>query len=127
MKTSIIFFLVVIFLEFSNQSAFAQSEAIKSFASGLQNGNTKEIVNSFNENIELNIEGNKQSVNKSQSESMLKAFMDKHPLSKFEYTHKGASGNSSFAIGKYVSNQSTYRVVVKVNGDMIEKVDFTKE
>lgn len=105
----------------------AQSNLIDQFAVSVQAGNFKEVVKYFNENIAINLEGNRQSANKAQSESLLKDFMTKYPPTKFEFKHQGAAGASGFAVGKYTSASTDFRIVVKTDGKMIEKIDFTKE
>jgi Domain of unknown function (DUF4783) len=105
----------------------AQSEVLTEFATQLQNGNIKAITKTFQNTLEINIEGNRQSVNKIQSENLLETFLQKYPITKFEFKHQGSAGVSDFAIAKYTSHEVSFRVVIKSNGKQIEKLDFIKE
>ncbi len=108
------------------QEASAQSEPITQFASNLKAGNMQAILGILHDQVELDIEGSTK-VGKSESVALFKEFMSKHPLQGFEYLHKGSSGSSGYAIAKYSTDGGTYRVTVKTNNNLIEKVDFKKE
>ena len=118
---------IALFAFFSSTKGYSQSEVIKQFAENLQQGRTDELVKNFSDKVELNFDGDRKSVSKSESISLFNAFMGKHPLTKFEYVHKGSAGSSGFAIAKYIGGDGSYRVVIKTEGNLIEKIDITKE
>jgi hypothetical protein len=127
MKKLVIVLACTVWFLGSWANAFAQTEAINKFAQSLQNGDTKDLLDNLGNQVEMNMEGNRQTVNKSKSESLIKEFITKHRLTKFEFLHKGSSGTAGYAIGKYIAEDGNYRVVVKLSGQLIEKIDFTKE
>jgi spore cortex formation protein SpoVR/YcgB (stage V sporulation) len=127
MKKLVVILACVVWFLGSWTIGFAQTETINKFAQSLQNGDTKDLLDNLGNQVEMNIEGNRQTVNKSKSESLIKEFITKHRLTKFEFLHKGSSGTAGYAIGKYTAEDGNYRVVVKLSGQLIEKIDFTKE
>lgn len=119
-------FALFFFAAFAN-NLLAQSEVIQRFEQLINNRNAKAMVKEFTESIELNMEGNRQTASRTESENLLAGFFAKYPLVKFTYEHKGAVGNSSYAIGVYNYAGGNFRVVVKTEGDQIKKLEFTKD
>lgn len=115
------------FVLYGYTDSCAQNKAITSFENNLKTGNTEALINVLNETVEVNIDGIRTSLSKAESKTAIKKFLSTHPVKQFEYTHKGASGASGYAIGKYTSGEGSYRVVVKTQGSFIAKIDFTKE
>lgn len=128
MKNKLMFLFGFLWLSLWQTNTYAQSsEVINNFATSIQKGDTKELIKNLGETVEINIDGNRQTLNKLKTEETLRNFISQHPLSKFEYVHKGSSGSSAYAIAKYASKAEVYRVLLKTDGNLIEKIDFTKE
>jgi hypothetical protein len=128
MKNKLILLFSSLCLSFWQVNSYAQSnEVINNFATIIQKGDTKELIKTLGENVEINIDGNRQTLNKLKTEEIIRNFINQHPLSKFEYMHKGSNGSSAYAIAKYASKAEVYRVLLKTDGNLIEKIDFTKE
>lgn len=127
MKTFFRVALCFCFLMGLSEVSLAQSEVIKKFAANLQAGNLPELIKGFDEQIELDIDGDEQTLTKGDSEAPLKSFLENHPIQKFEYIHKGSSGSANYAIARYIYGGGSYRVMVKTEDGLIEKIEFKKE
>lgn len=119
--------LSLLLLSFLAQTSQAQSEVIKKFASNLQAGNVSELVKGFGDMVELDIDGEEKTLSKTDSQTPLKKFLESHPIQKFEYIHKGSAGSADYAIARYVYGGGSYRVIVKTEDGLIEKLEFKKE
>lgn len=107
--------------------AYAQDEVLNKFAAQIQSGNTQELVNFLKDQVEISIDGQTSSVSKSESANLIKGFLSKHPVSTFQYKHKGTSGNAGYAIASMVSNGQNYRIMLRIKDNNIEKIEFKPE
>jgi len=128
MKKITILAAIFILLLWNSITAKAQEDVLQKFASNLKEGNAAALLSSISAQVEINIDGNKQSVSNAQSEAILKSFINKHPFTAFEYKHQGVSGKSGYAVGKYTDTDGkSFRFIVKTDGQKIEKIDVTPE
>ncbi len=128
MKKIILPFILLLFVLLNVQTAEAQEDALQKFANILKQGNAHALLPNLSEQVEININGVRQSVSNAQSEAILGDFMRKHPLTNFEFKHQGSSGQSGYAVGKYTDKEGKhFRMIIKTNGQKIEKIDLTAE
>lgn len=95
-------------------------------------GNAEELSKNFNQNLDVNIEGNLSAFSKTQATFAVTEFFKAHPPTDFAIVHKGSSqGGLQFAIGKYVSGADTYTVMMRVKeigkNMLIHDISFVKE
>lgn len=110
----------------------AQDELINSVKVAIKAGNHKDLVNHFNEMIDLGFDGEKRSYSKTQAEFVLKDFFIKYPPTDFQYVHKGASKEGlTYTIGNYQSKSTAFRVLVYIKdfkgAYKIDYLDFSRE
>ncbi|UKN01230.1 DUF4783 domain-containing protein [Paracrocinitomix mangrovi] len=78
-----------------------------------KNGKAEVIATSFNDNVDLSIDGKSDLYSKSQAEQILKTFFADHPVSSFEVIHKGSSGQSDYFIGELTSKgNAVFKVTI---------------
>lgn len=113
-------------------TAYAQDNIFEPIRDVIKTGSSKEMNKHLNQSVEINIEGNVNTYSKAQAEFVFRDFFKKHPPTSFSIVHKGASkGGQQFAIGRFVSNQDSYNVLMlvkEVNGTyLIHEISFVKE
>jgi len=131
MKRTFTQVLLFLWLTLSTLAAYAQSDALLAARNAISNGSSRDLAQQFANTVELGFDGDKQNYSATQAEFVMKDFFAKNASSGFEYIHKGASPEGApYAIGKYTSKSSSYRVFVKMkffNGVIkIDTIDFTK-
>lgn len=113
-------------------SAFAQSSNEEEITLSIKAGSSKELSSIFENNVELNINGNEGDYSKNQAELIIRDFFKKFPPVDFDIVHKGKSGNQiNYFIGTYKSTGSNFRMLIKcksVKGEnRIYSLDINKE
>jgi hypothetical protein len=88
-------------------------------------GSAKGLVAHFNKTVSLNFDGETNIYGKAQSEFVLKAFFEKYPILKFEYSHLGKSPEGlRYAIGKYTYEGGTFLVYIMIkDADGVSTID----
>ncbi len=114
------------------QHSYAQDAIFDPIRDVIKTGSAKEMAKHLNQNVEINIEGNVNTYSKAQAEFVFRDFFKKHPSTSFTIVHKGASkGGQQFAIGRYVSNNDSYNVLMlvkEINATyLIHEISFVKE
>lgn len=130
MKSKKLAFTVVFIL--AAQLLWAQAEIFTPIKDALKAGSAKEAVKSFNQSLDINLEGEIKTYSKAQSEFVLRDFFKKHPPTEFTIVHTGSSkGGLQYAIGNYKSNTDTYNVLIRVkqtgNTYLVHEISFVKE
>ncbi|WKK82449.1 DUF4783 domain-containing protein [Marivirga arenosa] len=126
-------FLIFLLLSFFTQNGFSQNESLfAEVRSALKAGSSKELSQYFNDNIELNINGESGNYSNVHAEIYLKEFFKNHEPVSFEYAHQGSSNEGlKYAIGNYVYSGGTYLVLIrakKINGkEKIYIIDFSED
>ena len=110
----------------------AQTEVIGHVSTSLKVGSSRELARDFNKTVELILDGEKSSYSKIQAELVLKDFLGKNPPKDFLIVHKGASREGlHYAIGRYVTQDQSYRVYMLLklfDGEYrIDTIEFSKE
>ena len=121
----------VIFI-LSVQLLWAQAEIFAPIKDAIKAGSAKEAVKSFNQSVDINLEGEINTYSKAQSEFVLREFFKKHPPTDFTIVHTGSSkGGLQYAIGNLKSNSDTYSVLIRVkqagNDYLVHEISFVKE
>jgi Domain of unknown function (DUF4783) len=109
-RVKLLFSLVLIGLNFQVVNSKIGSEVPEGLKSAFKSGVAKEIVNYFNNNIELDILGSENICTKAQAEQIIKSFFEQHPVMKFTVLFEGGKDTSQYAIGKLVTSKGTFRV-----------------
>jgi hypothetical protein len=122
--------LVAIFL--TTAGLAAAQDIFAPMRDALKAGNAKELVKTFNTSVDMNLDGEVNTYSKAQAEFVLKDFFKKHPISDFSIAHTGSSkGGLQFAIGRYVSSQENYTVLLRVKEVqgtfLVHEINFVKE
>lgn len=91
-----------------------------------------QLAKYFNQNLDVNIEGNLNTFSKAQASFAIGEFFKSHPPVDFAIVHKGSSqGGLQFAIGKYTSGDDVYTVLVRVkesaSAKLVHEISFVKE
>lgn len=94
--------------------------------------NSKELVQYFNDVVEIGFNGEKNSYSKTQAEFVMKDFFKKYPPTEFLYEHQGSSKEDvKYAIGNYTYNGGKYRVYILIKQFkgvyLIDTIDFSEE
>ncbi len=123
--------ITVIFILVS-QLLWAQAEIFTPIRDAIKAGSAKEAVKSFNQSVDINLEGEIKTYSKTQSEFVLRDFFKKHSPSDFTIVHTGSSkGGLQYAIGNMKSNNDTYNVLIRVkqagNDYLVHEISFVKE
>ena len=117
---------------FALQCAYAQDAIFDPIRDVIKTGSAREMSKHLNQSVEINIEGDVNTYSKAQAEFVFRDFFKKHPATSFTIVHKGASkGGQRFAIGRYVSNNDSYNVLMLVKAAgatyLIHEISFVKE
>jgi hypothetical protein len=76
----------------------------------IRDGNSKELANYFNANIELNILEKEGVYSKLQAEQIIKEFFYKNTPNRFVKNHEGVKDDSKFGIGTLTTSTGQYRI-----------------
>ncbi|GCC51193.1 DUF4783 domain-containing protein [Chryseotalea sanaruensis] len=95
-------------------------------------GSAKELVRFLNQNVDIELNGKKETYSKAQAEVILRDFFKSNVPSDFTILHKGQSKSGQpFAIGQYKSGVASYRVFMKIktmeDQQLIHEISFSKE
>lgn len=113
---------------FNNKS----SDIISEIATAIKSGNASSVSAYFHSSVDLTVPSGEGSYSKSQAELILKSFFTKNPPKSFAIKHQGSSNDGSlFAIGTYLSGDTSYRTyfLVKKIGTayLIHQLEFEEE
>ncbi len=123
-------FTIVLFLAFSGlgqQTLQAQTEVINQFAELIKSGSVAQLQGNLHTEVEVEINGDQKTVSPAESINIISNFLDKHPVVKFEFIHKGDAGANGYAIGTYTHSSGSFRITLKTQGDRIEKINIKKQ
>ncbi len=123
-------FIVILIL--AAHLLWAQAEIFVPIKDAIKAGSAKEAVKSFNQSLDINLEGEINTYSKAQAEFVLRDFFKKHPPTDFTIVHTGSSkGGLQYAIGNLKSNNETYNVLIRVkqtgNDYLVHEISFVKE
>ena len=125
------FSLIILAGIMSSGFVFPQNDVISKVRDAIKTGSSKEISQLLNQTVDMAIQGTMKNYSKAQAEIVLRDFFKKYPPSSFTIKHQGSSkGGLLYAIGVYISDDSTFDVWIRVkNFDdsyLIQQVSFTK-
>lgn len=123
---------LLVFSLLASISAISQGDIIEQVRDAIKTGSSREMVKLLNTTVDMTIDGKMKTYSKSQAEFILRDFFKKNPPNSFKVIHKGASkAGLPYAIGEYNSNNTTYRVwirVVKLKEEyVVNEISFLKD
>lgn len=108
MNSKLLFFLIISFSFTFN--VYAQlPDAINS---ALKNGNSVELANHFNTEIELIVLDSENVYSKSQAQMILKDFFKENSVENFVIKHQGDKENMNYVIGDLITEKDTFRISI---------------
>jgi len=122
--------LIILLLIFC--SAAQGQDIFTNMKTAIKAGDSDQMAKYFNQNLDVNIEGNLNAFSKAQAAFAIAEFFKAHPPTDFAIVHKGQSqGGLQYAIGKYVSDKDTYTVLMRVKESastkLVHEISFTKD
>ncbi len=98
----------------------------------LKASNSRELAKYLHDRLEIKLDNERKEYSSNQAEIVLKQFFQKHPSDDTEIIHQGDSpGGIIYAIGKYTSGTTSYRVVLRAkkyrNVYKIYRLEFSKD
>lgn len=98
----------------------------------LRSGSSRGLAQFLAPMVEVGFNGEKQGYNATQAELVVRDFFTKTAPSSFEFIHQGSSEQGiQYAVGRYVSRGTVYRVYLKLKpgkgSPVIDTLEFTKE
>jgi hypothetical protein len=111
---------------------YAQGDIINEVKEAIKTGSSKEMAQYLHPQVDVTINGEMENYSKTQAEYVLREFFKEHPPTSFTIVHQGASkGGLPYAIGQYISENSTYRVWMRIKNleskYLIHEISFIKE
>jgi len=83
---------------------------------GFKNGNSETVSKYFNQSIEMVVLENDDIYSKEQARQIVSRFFSTNKPKKFTVLHQGGKDDSSYLIGKLLTDKKTYRVYFFVKG-----------
>ena len=113
-------------------SVCASAQNTDNIVAALKSGSASEIAKHFQPNIELSLQNNAASYNKSQAQEVLANFFSKHAFHSYSMIHQGTSPEGAkFVIGTLETADKNYRVymyaVTKENVLSIKELRFEEQ
>ena len=119
--------ILIVSIAILTMSFTANAQAFENVKTAIKIGSSKELSVYFDNNIEITVEGKTSNYSKAQGEFVVKDFFKKNPAKGFTIIHNGTSeGGLKYAIGTYKSG-SSYRVLIRMKGDKVYNLSFTKD
>ncbi len=124
--------VLTVMIILASQFLWAQTDLFAPIRDAIKAGSAKEAVKSFNQSLDINLEGEIKTYSKAQAEFVLRDFFKKHSPTDFTIVHTGSSkGGLQYAIGNMKSNNETYSVLIRVkqveNVYLVHEISFVKE
>lgn len=115
----IIFLMLILTLPFNGTCQLLQHPVPEPLKQAFKRGDVKVIGNYFDSKIELAIIDDDDIVSKKQAENKLKEFFIKFRPQNFVIVFEGGKDISQYAIGKLVTNNGEFRIVILLQNDKI--------
>jgi len=110
MKKYMLICVSIVLFSFTNSASEIPSQIVSS----LSTGNSTELAQYFNNNIELTLFEKESIYSKTQAEMILRDFFSKHKPTQFKVLHQGGKENSKYAIGDLICGSESYRVTILI-------------
>ncbi len=104
------FFLIILILTCPLVFSQYSGDIPNGISLALKNGNSKELVKYFNENVEMVILNEEGIFSKTQAEMILKDFFSKHRSKNFSLLHQGGKTDAKYGIGTLQAENDSFRV-----------------
>ena len=106
--------VILIILFFSCLQLFSQVP--EEIITGFKNGSSEVLSKYFNQSIEMVVLENDDIYSKEQARQIIFSFFSENKPKNFTVLHQGGKDDSSYLIGKLITNNKTYRVYFFVKG-----------
>ncbi|MFS8083209.1 MAG: DUF4783 domain-containing protein [Ginsengibacter sp.] len=122
MKKTLLFTALILFL-----SSF-QTSPLKQIIEAFKNNKATDVAKYFDNTVEISFDGNTNTYNRNQAETVLIQFLLKNPAHNFEIIHQSDNGTSAYCIGNLSTSGGVYRTTVflknKNNQVLIQEMRF---
>jgi len=123
---------LLLMLSVLSLAAQGNSDIIAQAEEALKSSSSRELAKYLNDRVEIKLDNERKEYSANQAEIVLKQFFQKHPSDATEIIHQGNSkGGIIYAIGKYTSGTTSYRVVLRAKRyrDVykIYRLEFSKD
>ena len=106
--------MIVIIIFFSCLQLYSQVP--EEIITGFKNGNSEILSKYFNQSIEMVVLDNDDIYSKGQARQIISRFFRSNKPKEFTVLHQGGKDDSSYLIGKLLTDKKTYRVYLFVKG-----------
>lgn len=113
-----IFTVIVVFL-FS--TLFPSKDITDDIVNALKQGNTQALISNFGDKVSVKILNQEDLLSKSQSQSLIEDFFNKHKVKNFQTAHSSFMNGQQFITGNLECNDGKYRVSVLLRGNVISQ------
>ena len=122
MKKTLLFTALILFL------CSFQTSTLKQVIDAFKNNKAIDVAKYFDNNVEISFNGNSNTYNRNQAETVLIQFLLKNPANNFEIIHQSDNGTSAYCIGNLSTSGGVYRTTVflknKNNQVLIQEMRF---
>ena len=105
-----------------------QKSSLDQVIETLRTGNSAQLANFFDENVELSLPDKNDSYSKAQAQLIIKDFFSTNEVKGFELKHKGDSPGGHFCIGTLQTSSGNFRtnVFMKTKGgkELVKEIRF---
>ena len=106
--------IIILTLFFIPATANIPQNVTKSIENAVRNGQSKELANYFNDNIQLTIDNKNNIYSKKQAEKVIELFFSTHKPVKFIISNQKKRGNSIVVFGTLETSVYKYRVFYRL-------------
>ena len=131
-RTNLFSALLLLMLPILSLLAQDNGDIVAKAEEALKSSSSRELAKYLNDRLEIKLDNERKEYSANQAEIVLKQFFQKHPSDATEIIHQGDSpGGIIYAIGKYTSGTTSYRVVLRAkkyrNVYKIYRLEFSKD
>ena len=109
-------------------SSFTTQNAIDEVINALRAGNSAQLSNYFDDNVELTLPDKSDNYSRAQAQLIVKDFFNNNVVKGFELKHKGESPGGHFCIGTLQTNAGNFRTNVfmktKNGREVVKEIRF---
>jgi hypothetical protein len=125
MKTKL-FLLLFSLATFRVMADSPSTSTIAAVISSIEKADAKGVVSLWSARAELIIERNRQNLTSAEAEVALREWFQRNPAAAVEKVHEGG-GDTAFAILRYTSGSSKYRILFRVHANKIVFMEINRE
>lgn len=112
-------FTAIIFSFFS--LFFSSKDVTDDIVNALKQGNTQALVSNFADKVSVKILNQEDLLSKSQSQSLIEDFFNKHKVRNFQTAHSSFVNGQQFITGNLECNDGKFRVSILLRGNVISQ------